>query len=40
MAVLEILGTAFGHHKAENLIVLAESYHPNSPPKSVAKGRD
>ncbi len=35
-----MLATAFGHHKAGNLIVLAESYHPNSRLKSVAKGRD
>ena len=38
--VLEILETAFGHRKAENLLVLAESYHPDSPLKSVAKDRD
>ena len=35
-----MLATAFGHHEAENLIVLAESYHPDPRLKSVAKGRD
>ena len=35
-----MLETAFGHHRAGNSIVLAESYPPNSRLKSVAKGRD
>lgn len=35
-----MLEAAFEHRKAENLIVLAEAYHPNSLLKSVAKGLD
>ena len=35
-----MLEAAFEHHKAENLIVLAEPYHPNPLLKSVAKDPD